>query len=267
MNTKTSAFSKAMTIVTCLLTVFATVVRALLMSNYNGVSGFYTNELLANVLNFPLIAFAVVTFAAAHIYIKEGNLQISMPESKATRVVSLICACVFGGLIIYNFAKLVLPTLESPNAAALFMSLFAVVALLYFLSGNSKLGDMRALLALGSALTLLALVFGLYFNTKISYVNHSAVLCYAACIFLMLATVAEANSILKRPFLCRYLSYAPTAAVLAISLSVTDIIYAVANANAPLTDIYYDFIILAMGVYHLVKLISLSLIKPEKEEK
>ncbi len=265
MNTKVSAFTKAMTIVTCLLTVFATVLRALLMATYDGVSGFYTNEVLANVLNFPLIAFAIVAFVAAHIYIKEGNLHLSMPENKGTRVISLICACVFGGLIIYNFARLVLPTLSSPALSALVMSLFAVVALLFFVSGNEKLGDTRALLALGSALTLLALVFGLYFNTQISYVNHSAILCYAACIFLMLATVAEANSILKRPFLRRYLSYAPTAAVLAISLSVTDIIYAIANAKAPLTDIYYDFIILTMGVYHLVKLISLSLVKPEKE--
>ncbi|MBQ6893139.1 MAG: hypothetical protein IJN48_02945 [Clostridia bacterium] len=266
MNIKVSAFSKAMVAVTVFFALSATVIRIILMQTYDEMSGFYTNDILASILNYPLIAFAIISIVMAYIYIKEGKILFSLPQSRTAHIVSLLCACVFGGMIVYNFARLVLPVLDNPSSADLVMTLFAVMAVLYFVSGKSKIGDARALLCSGSALVLLALVFGLYFNPEISYVNHSVVLCFAASIFLMLATVAEANAILKRPCLRRYLAYAPTAIVLSFSLSIPDIIYAVTNASAPLTDIYYDFIILAMGIYHLAKLITVALEKPIEEE-
>ena len=180
----------------------------------------------------------------------------------------LFCACVFSGFAVYTFAKFVIPAMQAPGAADIIMAIFASVSILYFLSNDAsgKIGDARALLCASPALVLLALVFGLYFNTKISYVNHSVILCYAAAIFLMLASVAEANSILKRPYLRRYLAYAPTAVVLAFALSIPDIIFAIANLKAPLTDIFYDIIIFALGVYHLVKLCAIAYEKPIEEE-
>ena len=149
------------------------------------------------------------------------------------------------------------------------MAILSIVAILYFLSLNSneKLGDFRAVLCGSVALVLLVLVFGLYFNTSVSYVNHSVSLCYAAAIFLMLATLAEANALLKRPFLHRYLAYAPTAVVLSFSLAIPDIIYAASTLKAPLTDVFYDVIILTLGIYHLISLIITSFNTPKEDQK
>ncbi len=270
MNTKFSVYTKAITLTTVLLTLIATVLRIILMGDYDVVTGFYANETLHNIFKYPLFAFAAVAFVLAHIYIKEGNSPFAMPESKAIKGVGYFCGAVFGGFILYTFACFVLPMLQDPNTAELVMALFSLVALFYFITDTKKVGDARAVLACGSALVLLALVFGLYFSvflgTGISYVNHTAVLCYATAIFLMLSAVAEANAILKRKFLCRYLSYAPVAIVLAFSLCVPNIIYTVTEkSGAPLRNFYFDIIILALGVYHLVRLVTLATIKPEKD--
>ena len=270
MTTKTSVFSKAVTAIAVLFSVAAVILRAILMTTYNDAEGFYTDKTLQDVLNYMLAAFAVIVFAAAYIYIKEGKIQISLPEGRVSNAFSVFAACVFGGFIVYSFGKLVIGRAkgglwEKPSGAELVMALFCVVAMLFFISGKSqKLGDARALLCSGSALVLLALVFGIYFDLEISYINHSVVLCYAACIFLMLAIVAEANSYLGRPWLRRYLAFAPTAVVLSFALTIPDFIYAVLNLASPISDIYYDFIIFAMGVYHLVKLIRVSLVKFEE---
>ena len=270
MNTKASLFTKSITAVTAVFAVAATVMRALLMATYDGAEGFYTNDTLHGIFRYVLTALAIVVFAAAYIYIKEGKIQISLPEGKVSNAFSVFAACVFGGFIVYSFGKPVIGRAtgglwEKPSGAELVMALFCVVAMLFFISGKSqKLGDARALLCSGSALVLLALVFGIYFDLEISYINHSVVLCYAACIFLMLAIVAEANSYLGRPWLRRYLAFAPTAVVLSFALTIPDFIYAVLNLASPISDIYYDFIIFAMGVYHLVKLIRVSLVKFEE---
>ncbi|MBQ8835908.1 MAG: hypothetical protein IJ002_00185 [Clostridia bacterium] len=267
MTTKSSVFSKAVTAVAALFSVAAVIIRAVLMTAYNGVEGFYTDKSLQVVFNCLLTALAVIVFATAYIYIKEEKNPFSLPDSRSLHIVSMVATCVFAGFIVYSLGKILIIRHASFSPASLLMTLFAVVALLYFVSYNAKIGEVRALLCSGSALVLLALVFGLYFDMSVSYINHSIVLCYAAAIFLMLATVAEANSYLGRPCLRRYLAFAPTAVVLSFALAIPDLIYAVANLSAPLTDIYYDVIILMLGVYHLVRLITIALTKPTAEEK
>ncbi len=268
MNKTTSVLSRALLTAACIFTAILTTLRTVLMNTYDAVNGFYTNDALHLIFRYLLIALAIVVFAAAYIYIKEGKIQKPTQNEKFIGAAMLLPACVFTGFVVYTFAKFVIPTMQNPGAADIIMALFSAVSILYFFSHNAsgKIGDTRALLCASPALVLLALVFGLYFNTKISYVNHSVILCYAASIFLMLATVAEANSILARPYLRRYLAYAPTAVVLSLSLSIPDIIFAIANLNAPLTDIFYDIIIFALGVYHLVNLIAIAIQKPVEEE-
>lgn len=272
MNTNASLFSRSITAVAVFFSAVGVALRTILMAGYyDGAEGFYTNEILHSVFSYLLVAMAIVIFAAAYIYIKEEKNPFSLPNNRAVSAVSAVAACVFGGFIIYSFGKLILSRysgglLTSPGKAAIIMSLFCVVALLFFVSGKSKMGDVRALLCSGNALVLLILVFGLYFDPVISYVNHSVVLCYATSIFLMLATVAEANSYLSRPWLRRYLAFAPTAVVLSFALSIPDFIYAALNLSAPLYDIYYDFIIFALGLYHLVNLIAISMVKPADDE-
>lgn len=268
MNKTTSVLSRAALAVASLFAIAMTVVRIILMNTYDAANGFYTDDALHSVFRYTLIALAVVVFAAAYIYIKEGKIQKSTQNEKFIGAAMLLPACVFTGFVVYTFAKFVIPTMPTPATADIIMALFSAVSILYFFSHNAsgKIGDARALLCTAPALVLLALVFGLYFNTNVSYVNHSVILCYAAAIFLMLATVAEANSILARPYLRRYLAYAPTAVVLSLSLSIPDIIFAIANLKAPLTDIFYDIIIFALGIYHLVNLIAIAIKKPVEEE-
>ncbi len=268
MNKTTSVLSRALLTAACMFAAILTTLRTVLMNTYDTVNGFYTNDALHLIFRYLLIALAIIVFATAYIYIKEGKIQKTAQNEKIIGIVMLFCACIFTGYVVYTFAKFVIPTMQAPGAADTIMAIFATVSILYFLSNDAKgkIGDARALLCTSPALVLLALVFGLYFNTNISYVNHSVILCYAAAIFLMLATVAEANSILKRPYLRRYLAYAPTAVVLAFALSIPDIIFAIANLKAPLTDIFYDIIIFALGVYHLVKLCVVACEKPDEEE-
>ncbi|MBQ4151100.1 MAG: hypothetical protein IJC81_04790 [Clostridia bacterium] len=268
MNKKTSVFSRALLALTSLFTVAMLVIRIILMQTYDIVNGFYMNASLHSVFRYTLFAFTIIVVAASYIYIKEGKNPILLPESKIIDAVSLFPACIFTGFVVYTFAKIVIPTVSRPTTAEIFMALFSAVAVLYFLSANAKhkIGDARALLCTSSALVLLILVFGLYFNPTISYINHSGVLCYAAAIFLMLATVAEANSILKRAALRRYLAFAPVAIVLAFSLSVPDIIYALSNMKAPVIDIFYDIIIFGLAVYHLARLVTIAITKPAIEE-
>lgn len=257
-----------MSIVAILFSIGAVIIRTLLMldKNYNSTAGFYPDIALKYIFYYSLVAFVIVSFVMALIYIKEGKNQIPLPFSAALNVISLITACVFGGFVIYTLAGFVIPGTVAPTNFELISAVICVLPVLYFASAKSKMGDARAILCSGSALVLLALVFGLYFSTEISYVNHNAILCYGAAIFMMLAVVAEANSILGRKFLRRYISYAPVAIVLSFALSIPDIIYAIINLSAPLQNIYHDFIFLALGAYHLAKLLSLTLIKPIEDD-
>ena len=69
MNAKISAYTKAITITTCILTLLATIVRIVLMCDYNVVTGFYKDAALHNIFKYPLIAIAAIAFVLAHIYI------------------------------------------------------------------------------------------------------------------------------------------------------------------------------------------------------
>ena len=268
MTTKASVLAKTMSIVAILFSIGAVIMRTLLMldENYNSTAGFYPETALRYIFSYSLAAFAIISFVMAHIYIKEGKIQVSFPSSPAANIISLICACVFGGFVIYTLAGFIIPGTAAPTNFELVSAVICALPILYFVSGKSKIGDVRAILCTGSALVLLVLVFGLYFSTEISYVNHNAVLCYGAAIFMMLTVVAEANSILGRKFLRRYIAYAPVSVVLSFALSVPDIVYAVVNLSAPTQNIYHDFIFLVLGAYHLAKLISLTLIKPVENE-
>lgn len=260
MTKTTSLFARIAFVITLVFTAAATALRIYLMQNaYDFENGFYTNDTLHMLFRYALIAFAAIAFVTAYIYIKEEKSSKLPSENRAVVFAGIFAACAFIGFIVYNFAKFVLPMFERPGAADILMCVFSAIALLYFLtySAKAEIGDSRALLCCGPALTLLALVFGLYFNTSVSYVNHSVVLCYATSIFLMLATIAEANAFLRRPYLRRYLAYVPTAVVLSFALAVPDIIYAITHFDAPITDIYYDIIILALGVFHLVRFTSI----------
>ena len=266
MTKRTSLFARIALAITLVFTAAATALRASLMQNaYDFTNGFYTDDKLHSILRYSLIVFAVLAFTMAYIYIKERKSSNGLPETKVVTYVSFIPMCAFAGFLIYTFAKML--GYNRPGAATLVMCLFSIVAFFYFLTFTKKgnLGDSRAVLCSGSALVLLALVFGLYFNTSISYVNHSVILCYATCIFLMLSIVAEANGLLGRPHIRRYLACVPTAIVLSFTTSIPNIIYSITQGGAPITDFYYDIIILALGVFQLARLIAVCMTKPAEE--
>ncbi len=262
MQKKTSAFMRILTAATAVLTVIATTLRVSLMQTYDAANGFYTNDSLHTVLRVLLIVIAAIFFAGRYIYIKEGNFPSTLPAGRAVKYVSAFVGCVLAGFALFTFAKAVLPMFTFSGVEAI-MALFALVAMLYYFSTDKK-GDFRALLCTAAALVLLAMVFGLYFNPKFSYINHSGVLCFAAAIFLMLSFVAEANFAFGGTAYRRYLAYTPTAVVLSFTLSIPDLLFAVTNGVSAITNFYYDILFLAFGIYHLTRLVVLSL-EPVKE--
>ena len=265
MHTTTRTSARVLGALALIVTIGCTSLRTrLLQSAYRPEDGFYTDDPLHTVLQCALVVLAALAFAVGHIYIKEEKRSDPMPDGAALKVVSMLMGCVLGGLLLYNFAKLVLPMFEAPSGADLVMSAFAAAAMLYYFTDGKK-ADFRALLCIASALVLLVMVFGLYFNKSISYVNHTVVLGYAATIFMMLTIAAESNFLLGRSAYRRYLSYAPTAAALSLALSVPDLIYFATDRIVVMTDIYYDILLLAFGIYHLVRL-ALIAVQPVKEE-
>lgn len=266
---KTILAAKVLTMLSLLLSIGCAALRTWLLTNaYSIEDGFYTNATLHTVLNTVLFGFAVLAFAAGHIYIKERNRLHPLPENPIFRVAAVFSGCAMAGFILYTFAKFVLPNFERPQFAALLMLPFALISAAYYFAGSKKEthnGDFRALLCLCPALVLLILVFGLYFDSTVSYINHSVVLCFAASIFTILAGTAEANSMLGRPCYRRYLSYAPTAVTLCFTLSIPDLLFYCTNRAVVLTDIYYDILLFAFGLYHLARLFALAL-QTNKEE-
>lgn len=265
MNQTTRISARALGALMLIVTAVCTALRAWLLQNaYHVEDGFYTDDALHSVFKYTLVIFAAIAFAVGHIYIKEEKHPTALPDGKIFKAVSMLTGCVLGGFLLYNFAKAVLPMFETPNGASLIMSVFAAAAMLYYFTGDKK-ADFRALLCIASALVLLVMVFSLYFNTSISYINHTVVLGYAAAIFMMLTVAAEANFLLTRSVYRRYLSYAPTAVALSLSLSIPDLVYYAAAGTAVMTDIYYDILLLAFGIYHLVRvaLIAVSTVKEE----
>lgn len=236
----------------------------MLQNAYLPEDGFYTDTYLHSILRYALISFTLFAFAWAHIYIKEGKCSDPLPESKTFAAISTALGCVMSGFLIYTLARILLPTLETPAPVNLLMCVFAAASLLFYFS-HGKQSDVRALFCLSPALVLLVMIFGLYFNGSVSYINHTIVLCFAAAIFTMLATAAEANILLGRPAYRRYLSYAPVAIALCFTLSVPDILYWMTDRVIAVTDIYYDILFFALGVYHAARLLLIAL-APVKEE-
>ena len=262
MQKKTSAFVRVLTAATTVLTVIATALRVVLMQNYSAENGFYADSSLRSVFRILLIAATAIFFVVRYIYIKEGNLPKSLPANKALRIVSAGVGCVLGGFALFTFAKAVLPA-YTVSGVDLALTVLALAAMLYYFTVDKK-GDFRALLCSASALLLLVMIFGLYFDPTFGYVNHSGILAFSTAIFVMLAFSAEANFALGMPAYRRYFAYAPPAAILSLALSLPDLIYTITVGGAVLTIVYYDILFLAFGIYHLTRLVVLSL-EPVKE--
>ena len=265
MNKTTVVSARVLGGLAALFAIGGTVLRFWMLQNaYRAEDGFYTDSTLHAILRYSLIALAAIAFLWAHIYIKEGNRPIQLPGSKVVTLASLFTGCVLGGFILYTFAQFVLPMFDMPRAANIIMAVLSALAMLYYFSSDKK-GDFRALLCLASALVLLVMIFGLYFNESVSYVNHTIVLCFAALIFTMLSIAAEGNILLGRGAYRRYLSYAPTAVALCLTLSIPDIPFWLTDRVPVVTDVYYDILLFAFGVYHLVKLLQIAM-QTAKEE-
>lgn len=261
MNKKTSLFSKIFLALATAVTISAGTLRIYIMQTaFNPIDGFYTNDTLHAVLGYGLAAFVVIAAACAYIYIKEEK-SFALPECGIlVKGASVLAGCALCGFIIYSFAKAVIPSFGGIGIADVAMMALSAVAMLYFFTADKK-GDFRALLCISSALVLLAMVLGLYFNSSISYINHSIVLCFAAAIFTMLAFAAEANFALGRPAYRRYLSYAPSAAALSLTVAIPDIVYFITSKTAVISNIYFDILFFAFGIYHLARLTEIAVKK------
>lgn len=64
---------------------FACLRSYMVLTGYDAASGFYTSEALHNILRYGLLVFAVLAFAAGHIYIKEENPVSPLPETRFSR--------------------------------------------------------------------------------------------------------------------------------------------------------------------------------------
>ena len=112
------------------------------------------------------------------------------------------------------------------------------------------------------ALSLLVLVFDLYFDKTVSFANHSVKLAFAAAIFLMLTLLSEANFALRRPEAWRrYFCYAPTAILLSMTLAIPDLIAAAVHHRALVSDLYYDILIFAIGLHQAARLGAMAFAK------
>ena len=255
-------------ICTALLAVGFTLLRCVLMRGYDFANGFYTDDSLRAVLRYSLIALAAIFFACGYIYNnKEESRAPRLPQNIATTVTAYLAGAALCGFALYMLAKLAV--FRRLLLADGLICIFALIGAFYYFTERQyavKRADFRALLCSANALALLVMIFGLYFNSSVSYVNHSVMLAFATAIFLMLALVAEANFALSRPVYRRYCSYAPTAVVLSFTLAVPDLIAAMTSGEAVITDIYYDVLILALGLHQLARLSALAFSAEKTED-
>lgn len=253
---------------TALFAVGFALLRCTLMRNYNFGSGFYSDDALHAILRFGLILLAAIFFACGYIYNKkEGNRAKNLPQNLATTVMSYVAGAALCGFALYTLAKFVI--FRSLLLADVPLCILALIGSFYYFTERQYANggaDFRALLCSANALALLVMIFGLYFNKNVSYVNHSIMLAFAAAIFLMLAIVAEANFSLGRPAYRRFFSYAPTAVVLSFSLAIPDLVTAFTDGKAVITDIFYDILILALGLHQLARLSALAFSTEKTED-
>lgn len=258
MTKKTSILSKILLAVAFFGGIAFTTLRTnMMLTSYDALNGFYTNDALHAAFAYPFAAIVILTAIVSYIYIKEEKCSVLPKEGVLVKGASLLSGCALGGFVVYVFAKAVIPALGGIDAFDLAALAFSAVAMLYFFTLGKK-AQFRSLLCISNAIVLLTVVLALYFDRGVSYVNHSVVLCFAAAIFSSLAFTAEANFALERAAYRRYLAYAPSAVMLSFAISVPDIVYAVANKTVPLTDIYYDVILLVFGLYHLARLAEIA---------
>ena len=263
MTNRTSLLSKIWLALSVVCAIFYSAFRTHMLHNtYDAQNGFYTDSELLSVFGYSLAALVVIFAVTAYIYIKEGNFQNPSKKSLFLKGASYLSAIVLCGFIIYAFAKAVIPSFEITGGDLAIAGLSAV-AMLYFLTFDKK-NDFCAILCIASSLVTLGIVLILYFDRSVSFVNHSVMLCFAACIFSALAFAAEANFALGRPAMKRYIAYAPAAIALSFTLAVPDIIFFAQNRVAIISDIYFDIIILAFGIYHIAHLADIAFNKEEK---
>ena len=263
MTKKTSILSKVYLALTLFFAIAATVLRVNLMQSYDALNGFYTNDALHNVFAYPLAATVILLAVVSYIYIKEEKCSKLPREGVLVKGASILSGCALGGFIVYVFAKAVIPALGGIDGFDLALLAFSAVAMLYYFTLGKK-AQFRALLCTASAIVLLTIVLALYFDRGVSFVNHSVMLCFAAAIFSALAFTAEANFALDRAAYHRLLAYAPSAIILSLAISVPDIVFCIGYGHAPLTDVYYDVILLVFGIYHLARLTEIAFYKEEK---
>ena len=264
MNKRISLLSKIYLLAGVFFATAAVALRINMLQNaYDPQNGFYTADTLHAVFGYGLAALVAILAVAAYIYIKEENCSVFPAEGIFVKTASMLCGCVNGGYIIYVFAKAVLPAASEVKAANLATLAFCAVAMLYFFTLGKK-AHFRSILCISNALVLLSIVLTLYFDRTVSFVNHSIVLCFAACIFSSLTFAAEANFALERKAYRRYLAYSASAVVLSFATAVPDIIFRISKGYTVLTDIYFDVIILAYGIYHLSRLTEIALKKEVK---
>ena len=176
---------------------------------------------------------------------------------------AFIAGAALVGYVLYSFTMFAVFT--SIDIAAVFLGVFALIGSFYYFTERQYKGknaDFRALLCASVALSLLVLVFDLYFDKTVSFANHSVKLAFAAAIFLMLTLLSEANFALRRPEAWRrYFCYAPTAILLSMTLAVPDLIAAVAYRTAVISDLYYDILIFTIGLHQGARLGAVAFAK------
>lgn len=262
-------FSAVLFVCTAVLAVGFTLLRCFMIrSGYDFANGFYTDGTLHTILRAGLIAVAAIFFACGYIYnIKEEKRAAKLPQNTAATVAAYLSGAALCGFVLYTLAKFVF--FRRLLLADGILCIFALIGAFYYFTERQYAktsADFRALLCAGNALALLTMIFGLYFNGTVSYVNHSVILCFAAAIFLMLTLLAEANFVLNRPAYRRYFSYAPTAVILSFTLAVPDLIAAAVNRAAVITDVYYDVLILALGLHQLTRMAAFAFAAKQTED-
>lgn len=250
----------------------------MLVNAYRVSDGFYTNDSAHLVLRIALAGFALLSFAAGWLlYNKEGKSSknadreagspfLPLPENTFTAVCSILCGLAFFGFILFFVAKPLISGVFTADVKGLLLCLFAFFAGLYYMTNHKRAargGEFRSLLCISAALFLLVMVFGLYFDKSVSYINHTVMLAFAAGVFSMLAVTAEANFALHRSAYRRYVCYAPASVVLTVSLALPDLLFFIRTKEVLVTNLYYDILLLAIGLTHFARLTAIAF--PKKE--
>ena len=231
--------------VTVLLSAVFVVFRTcMLLGGYDYESGFYTNNTQHALLGGGLLVCAALFFVCGYIYNKkEENKPAALPQTVVTNVTAFIAGAALVGYVLYSFTMFAVFT--SIDIAAVFLGVFALIGSFYYFTERQYKGknaDFRALLCASVALSLLVLVFDLYFNKTVSFANHSVKLAFAAAIFLMLTLLSEAI-------------------LLSMTLAVPDLIAAAAQHTAVISDLYYDILIFAIGLHQAARLGAVAFAK------